>query len=79
MHGFSHAYGAPTEKNEAISMIRKAYEMGYDFFDTAECYIGTNTDGTTSYNEELVGVALRDVRNHVVLQRSLALHMAIMV
>ena len=60
-------------------MIRKAYEMGYDFFDTAECYIGTNTDGTTSYNEELVGVALRDVRNHVVLQRSLALHMAIMV
>ena len=52
--GFSHAYGAPTEKNEAISMIRKAYEMGYDFFDTAECYIGTNTDGTTSYNEELV-------------------------
>ena len=65
--GFSHAYGAPTEKNEAISMIRKAYEMGYDFFDTAECYIGTNTDGTTSYNEELVGVALRDVRNHVVI------------
>ena len=65
--GFSHAYGAPTEKNEAISMIRKAYEMGYDFFDTAECYIGTNTDGTTSYNEELAGVALRDVRNHVVI------------
>ena len=65
--GFSHAYGAPTEKNEAISMIRKAYEMGYDFFDTAECYIGTNTDGTTSYNEELVGAALRDVRNHVVI------------
>lgn len=65
--GFSHAYGAPTEKNEAISMIRKAYEMGYDFFDTAECYIGTNADGSTSYNEELVGVALRDVRNHVVI------------
>ncbi len=65
--GFSHAYGAPTEKNEAISMIRKAYEMGYDFFDTAECYIGTNADGSTSYNEELVGVALRDVRKHVVI------------
>ncbi len=65
--GFSHAYGAPTEKNEAISMIRKAYEMGYDFFDTAECYIGTNADGSTSYNEELVGAALRDVRNHVVI------------
>lgn len=36
--GFSHAYGAPTEKNEAVSMIRKAYDMGYNFFDTAECY-----------------------------------------
>lgn len=23
--GFSHAYGAPTERKEAVSMIRKAY------------------------------------------------------
>ena len=41
--GFSHAYGAPTERKEAVRMIRRAYEMGYDFFDTAECY----TDGMT--------------------------------
>ena len=26
--GFSHAYGAPTEKNKAVSMIRKAYDIG---------------------------------------------------
>jgi len=65
--GFSHAYGAPTERSEATAMIRKAYEMGYDFFDTAECYIGTNADGSTSFNEELVGEALRDVRDHVVI------------
>lgn len=45
---FSYAYGAPTEKNEAISMIRKAYEMGYDFFDTAECYIGTKVRKSSS-------------------------------
>ena len=38
--GFSHAYGAPTERKEAVGMIRKAYGMGYDFFDTAECYTG---------------------------------------
>ena len=61
--GFSHAYGAPTQKQEAVRMIRAAYEMGYNFFDTAECYIGTNEDGSTSYNEELVGEALADVRD----------------
>ena len=63
--GFSHAYGAPTERKEAVRMIHKAYEMGYDFFDTAECYTGVNADGSTSYNEELVGEALRDVRDNV--------------
>lgn len=65
--GFSHAYGAPTEKGEAVAMIRKAYDMGYNFFDTAECYTGTNADGSTSYNEELVGEALKEVRDNVVI------------
>ena len=65
--GFSHAYGAPTQKQEAVRMIRAAYEKGYNFFDTAECYIGTNEDGSTSYNEELVGEALKDVRDKVVI------------
>ncbi|MCI9553535.1 MAG: aldo/keto reductase [Acutalibacter sp.] len=63
--GFSHAYGEPTEKNAAIKMIQKTYDMGYNFFDTAECYTGINADGTTSYNEELVGEALRSVRDKV--------------
>ena len=65
--GFSHAYGAPTERKEAVRMIRRAYEVGYDFFDTAECYTGVNADGTISYNEELVGEALRDVRERVTI------------
>lgn len=65
--GFSHAYGAPMERSEATTMIRKAFDMGYDFFDTAECYTGTNADGSTSYNEELVGEALHDIRNQVVI------------
>lgn len=63
--GFSHAYGAPTEKSEAISAIRAAFDIGYTFFDTAECYIGTNPDGSISYNEKLVGEALADHRNEV--------------
>lgn len=65
--GFSHAYGAPTERSEATKIIRRAFDMGYDFFDTAECYIGTNADGSTSFNEELVGEALREVRNKAVI------------
>ena len=65
--GFSHAYGAPTERKEAVRMIRRAYDLGYDFFDTAECYTGVNADGSISYNEELVGEALRDVRDQVVI------------
>ena len=63
--GFSHAYGEPTEKIVAVETIKKAYDMGYNFFDTAECYTGVNADGTTSYNEELVGEALRPVRDKV--------------
>lgn len=60
--GFSHAYGAPTEHREAIQMIRSAYDLGYTFFDTAEVY-GTQEDPHA--NEQLVGEALSDIRNHV--------------
>lgn len=60
--GFSHAYGAPTEKNEAIRSIRAAYDLGYTLFDTAETY-GTAAD--PHENEKLVGEALKDVRNNV--------------
>ena len=65
--GLSHAYGAPLEKADAIRVIRSAYEMGYTFFDTAEVYVGTNADGSPSNNEELVGEALKDVRDKVVI------------
>ena len=50
--GFSHAYGDPTSDDVAISMLREAHEIGYDFYDTAECYIGVKADGSISYNEE---------------------------
>ena len=57
--GFTHAYGAPTDEKEAIAAIRAAVEEGCTFFDTAECYVGENADGSVSYNEELVGRALK--------------------
>lgn len=65
--GFSHAYGAPTDHDEAVATIRRAFDMGYTFFDTAEVYVGTYADGTPSVNERLVGEALRDVRDQVVI------------
>ncbi|MBR0234171.1 MAG: aldo/keto reductase [Synergistaceae bacterium] len=65
--GFSHAYGTPTEKSEAKKIIREAFDYGYDFFDTAECYTGLNSDGSTSYNEEIVGKALKSVREKVII------------
>ena len=63
--GFTHAYGAPSDEVEATIAIRKAADIGYTFFDTAECYIGARADGLTAYNEELVGRALAPVRNKV--------------
>ena len=65
--GFSHAYGVAEDKQKAIDTIQKAYDLGYNFFDTAECYTGVNVDGSISYNEEIVGEALKDVRDKVVI------------
>lgn len=65
--GFSHASGEPTEKSVAVKTLREAYEIGYDFFDTAEAYTGVSPDGTVSYNEELVGEAVKGVRDKVVI------------
>ena len=60
--GLSHAYGAPTEKNEAIRFIRQAVEMGYIFFDTAEIY---GTQDNPYDNERIVGEALAPFRDKV--------------
>ncbi len=60
--GFSHAYGAPTGRSEAVRAIRAALDLGYTLFDTAETY-GTAAD--PHENETLVGEALKAVRNRV--------------
>lgn len=62
--GFSHAYGAPTDEKETLRLLRRAFDLGYTFFDTAEVY-GTADD--PHVNESLVGKALADVKNHVVI------------
>ncbi len=65
--GLSHAFGTPLEKSEAAEKIQAAYDMGYTFFDTAECYTGANPDGTTAYNEEAVGEGIKGFRDKIVL------------
>lgn len=65
--GLTHASGDPLPDDEAVRVIRAAHEMGYTFFDTAECYLGTRADGTIAHNEDVVGAALEPVRDEVVI------------
>jgi aryl-alcohol dehydrogenase-like predicted oxidoreductase len=58
--GMSFGYGPPKDKQEMISLIRSAVELGVTFFDTAEVY------GPFA-NEELVGEALAPLRDQVVI------------
>ena len=69
--GFSHAYGAATDEEEAVKLIRGAYDMGYTFFDTAEVY-GTADD--PHVNERIVGRALESVRGNVKITTKFGLH-----
>ena len=58
--GLSFGYGPATGRQEAITLIRAAFERGVTFFDTAEAY-GPFT------NEELVGEAVAPFRKQVVI------------
>jgi aryl-alcohol dehydrogenase-like predicted oxidoreductase len=58
--GMSFGLGAPADKQEMISLIRTAVDLGVTFFDTAQVY-GPYT------NEELVGEALEPVREQVAI------------
>jgi len=59
--GFTHAYGDQPSEKEGIRLVHKAFELGCNFFDTAEMY---------SYfkNEEFVGKALKELpRDQVII------------
>ena len=57
--GMSWAYGSADEK-ESISTLHRALDLGVTLFDTAEAY------GPYA-NEELVGRAVKDRRDEVIL------------
>jgi len=58
--GLSFGLGPATDKEQAIKLIRAAYEDGVTFFDTAEAY-------GPFLNEEVVGEALAPFRGEVVI------------
>jgi aryl-alcohol dehydrogenase-like predicted oxidoreductase len=58
--GMSFSYAPFPPKEDSINLIRKAVEIGVNFFDTAEVY------GPYS-NEEIVGEALAPLRDQVVI------------
>jgi aryl-alcohol dehydrogenase-like predicted oxidoreductase len=58
--GLNFSYGHALSKEEGITLIRQAVDRGVTFFDTAEVY-GPFT------NEEIVGEALKPVRDKVVI------------
>jgi aryl-alcohol dehydrogenase-like predicted oxidoreductase len=54
------AYGNPPSKEDALTLIRSAYEQGVRFFDTAEIY-------GPHISERITGEALKSVRKEVVI------------
>ncbi len=56
--GMSSGFGPPSDRTEMIGVIRKAVEIGYTFFDTAEVY-------GAHHNEILVGEALEPFKGKV--------------
>jgi aryl-alcohol dehydrogenase-like predicted oxidoreductase len=58
--GLDSGYGPPTDRQEAIAIIRAAFERGVTFFDTAEAY-------GPFRNEELIGEAVAPFRDRAVI------------
>ena len=59
------AYG-PTDRQESMSALRRAYEVGVNFFDTAGLY-------GRGHSERLIGSAFRDVRPKVFIATKVGL------
>lgn len=58
--GLTYGYGSVTNDQDAIALIRKAYDLGITFFDTAEAY-------SQGLNEQFLGKAVKPFREKVVI------------
>ena len=60
--GMTMAYGPSEDDEKSVETLRRAFELGVNFFDTAELYgVGTGS------NEKLVGRGLKDFRDEVTI------------
>src|SRR5699024_1770051 len=66
--GMSHGYGPAADQQEMITLIRRAFDKGVTFFDTAEVY-------GPFVNEELVGEALAPIRDEVTIATKFGIRM----
>jgi aryl-alcohol dehydrogenase-like predicted oxidoreductase len=57
--GLTYAYGSVMDRQDAVKLLRAAFENGVTFFDTAEAYLNGN--------EEFVGEALEPFKGQVVI------------
>ena len=64
--GLSHGYGACPSHEESIRLLKKAFECGCNFFDTAEAY-------GWGENERLIGEAFEGIREKVIIATKLHL------
>lgn len=58
--GLSQGYGSVPDRKESIELIRSTYDLGCNFFDTAEAY-------AMGDNESLLGEALTGIRHKVTI------------
>ena len=59
------AYG-PTDDQESKAALRKAYDLGVNFYDTSDFY-------GSGHSERLIGESLKDVRSSVVIATKVGL------
>jgi len=59
--GVTAFYGDPMPDEDAISLLQRAYAGGVTHFDTAEVYTARAPDGSTIFNEVVVGKALKSL------------------
>ncbi len=69
--GLTMAYG-PTDDEAGVAALRRAHDLGVTFFDTAEMY-----GWGTGSNEILVGNAVRDFRDEVVVATKFGVDMSV--
>ncbi len=58
--GCAHLGSKPSDESEAIKLVHRAIDLGINFIDTANIYVGGRS-------EEIVGKALKGIRHQVVL------------